>query len=224
MACTPNGDEQDIRKSQRKLIDLAYRIDPDFAALMGSRMDDDPARDELNQRTNILEAKREFKDIHRNTSEKFSAENYAQTAKMVLGALNAKRINTVSIDHTRNFILAAAKHPLHQTFSIFSWAIENANRRFSSTDQAKIYLRPMFRATLLGVELAGKMAMRSSAQVRRAMDNAMQLTEIPSIIIPAGSREMALQVLLNWFEQKVRDYSLFSHHKSLGKESFRSFY
>src|SRR5260370_26230028 len=46
MTCTPNGDEQDIRKSRRKLIDLAYRIDPDFAVLMASRMDDDPARDE----------------------------------------------------------------------------------------------------------------------------------------------------------------------------------
>jgi hypothetical protein len=206
MACTSNEDEQDIRKSQRKLIDLAYRIDPDFAALMASRLDDDPARDEVRQRIRILEARRKLEDIQHTTSENFSVEDYAQAARISLGALNAKRINTVPIDHTRDFIVAAAKRPLHQTYPIFVWAIENANRRYASTDQAKIYLRPIFRSTLLGVELAGKMAMRSSAQVRRAMDNVTQLTEIPSIIIPAGNREMALQVLLNWFEQKVRDY------------------
>src|SRR5260370_36886524 len=105
MACTSNGDEQDIRKSQRKLIDLAYRIDPDFAALMASRMDDDPARDQLKRRMHILEAKRKLENIQCNISEKFSAEDYAQAAWMSLGALNAKRINTVPIDYTRDFIL-----------------------------------------------------------------------------------------------------------------------
>src|SRR5205807_8871043 len=207
MACTSSRNEQDIRKSQRKLIDLAYRIDPDFAALMASRLDDDPARDELRQRMRIFEAKRKLEDVvQRKTTEKLSVEDYAQAAWMSLGALNAERISTVPIDHTRDFIQAAAKHPLNQTYPIFAWAIENANRRFASTDQAKTHLRPIFFATILGVELAGKMVMRSSAQVRRAMDNALHLTEIPSIVIRSGNREMALQLLRDWFEHEVEEY------------------
>jgi hypothetical protein len=207
MSCATNQADPDLRGAQRKLIDLAYRLDPDFAALMASRIDDDPAREELKQRMRILEAKRSMEQaVQPKTNETPSVEEYAQAAWMCLGALNAGRITTVRIEHTRDFIQVAAKHPLEETYPIFAWAIENAIRRFAHTDQAKTHLRSIFLATLLGVELAEKMAARSSAQVRRARDYSVQLPETPSIIIQPGSREAALEILRDWFEHEVRDY------------------
>ncbi len=207
MSCAANQADPDLHRAQRKLIDLAYRLDPDFAALMASRIDDDPAREELKQRMRILEAKSRMEQaVQPEANETSSVEEYAQAAWMCLGALNAGRITTVRIEHTRDFIQVAAKHPLDQTYPIFAWAIENAIRRFAHTDQAKTHLRSIFFATLLGVELAEKMAARSSAQIKRARDYSVQLPETPSIIIRPGSREAALEILRDWFEHEVRDF------------------
>src|SRR5260370_18276499 len=207
MTCAANQADPDLHRAQRKLIDLAYRLDPDFAALMASRMDDDPTREELKQRVRILEVKRSMAEVGQpKTNETPSVEEYAKAAWMCLGALNAGRITTVRIEHTRDFIQVAAKHPLDQTHPIFAWAIENAIRRFAYTDQAKTHLRLIFLATLLGVELAEKMAARSSVQVKRARDYSIQLPETPSIIIQPGSREAALEILRDWFEHEVRDF------------------
>src|SRR5260370_4404217 len=188
MSGATNQADPDLHRDQRRLIDRACRHDPDYAALIASRIDDDPAREELKQRMRILEAKRSMEQaVQPKTNEMLSVEEYAQAAWMCLGALNAGRITTVRIENTRDFIQVAAKHPLDQTYPIFAWAIENAIRRFAHTEQAKTHLRSIFLATLLGVELAEKMATRSSAQVKRAKDYSVQLPETPSIMIRPGS-------------------------------------
>jgi len=144
--------------------------------------------------------------VQHETKETPSVEEYAQAAWMSLGALNAERTTTVRIEHTRDFIQVAAKHPLDQTYPIFAWAIENVIRRFANIDQAKSHLRSIFLATFLGVELAEKMAARSSAQVKRAKDYSVQLSETPNIIFRPGSREEVLEILRDWFEHEVRDF------------------
>jgi hypothetical protein len=207
MNSSKNQTDPDLHESQRKLIDLAYRLDPDFAALMASRIDDDPAREELKQRIRILEAKRKMEQtMQPKTNDLPSIQEYAEAAWMCLGALNAGRITTVHIEHTRDFIQVASKHSLNQTYPIFAWAIENAIRRYSNTEQAKTHLRSIFLATLLGVELAEKMTTRSSVQVKRARDYNIQPPDTLSIIIQPGNREAALVILRDWFEQEVRDF------------------
>lgn len=208
MSCTPDPRGPTERRTQRNLIDLAYLIDTEYASFLASRLDDDPARTELKQQVRVLEAKQHMEHstspaIH----EKYSVSDYTKAAIKSLGALNAGRISTVHVEHTRTFILAAAKHPLEQTYPTFAWAIENAIRRFAHTDQAKTHLRPIYLATLLGVELAGKMALRSSAQFSRTKHYMEKPPDdASSIIIRPGNREAALQVLSTWFEHEVTDY------------------
>lgn len=208
MTCTTKQVGSDLRQAQRKLIDLAYRLDPDFAALMASRLDDDPSREELKQRMRTLEIKKNMGQAGLPKTNESSVKENTQAAWMCLGALNAGRIETVHIEHTRGFIRIAAKHPLDQTYPIFAWAIENAIRRFAHADQAKTHLRSIFLATLQGVELAEKMAVRSSVQIKRGKDYNAHSQEAP--IIQPGGREGALEILRNWFEHEVGDYLIIS--------------
>jgi hypothetical protein len=65
----------------------------------------------------------------------------------------------------------------------------------------------MFEATLLGAELAGKIASRSLTQLKQVKTNIMK-TRGPSknIIIKAGERERAIKIVKDWFSKGVRDY------------------
>src|SRR5260370_27808946 len=105
MTCAANQADPDLHRAQRKLIDLAYRLDPDFAALMASRMDDDPTREELKQRVRILAVKRSMAQVGQpQNNETPSLEENAKTDSMWLRALNAGSITTYRIYHTRELL------------------------------------------------------------------------------------------------------------------------
>lgn len=205
--CFSPSDDPDQHAIQRDLIDIAYRLDPEYAAFLASSMDDDRARIEVKRQVRILEAKKRMQNASSpHMAEKLSVDAYAKAAWMSLGALNSGRMSTVRLEHTREFLLTAAKHPLEETYPILAWIIENAIRRFATTDLAKTHLRSVYYATLLGVELTGKMALRSSDQARRAKDYVGRSIESSSSIINPGTRESALNLLRDWFENEVKDY------------------
>jgi len=205
--CFSSSDDPDQHAIQRDLIDIAYRLDPEYAAFLASSMDDDPARIEVKRQVRILEAKKRMQNASSpHMAEKLSVDAYAKAAWMSLGALNSGRMSHVHLEHTREFLLTAAKHPLEETYPILAWIIENAIRRFATTDLAKTHLRSVYYATLLGVELTGKMALRSSDQTRRAKDYVGRSIESSSSIINPGTREATLNLFRDWFENEVKDY------------------
>ena len=205
--CFSSSDDPNQHAIQRGIIDIAYRLDPEYAAFLASSMDDDPARIEVKRQVRILEAKKRMKNTSpSHIAEKLSIDAYADAAWMSLGALNSGRMSTVHLEHTREFLLIAAKYPLTKTYPILAWIIENAIKRFATSDLAKTHLRSVYYATLLGVELTGKMALHSSDQARRAKDYAGRIIENSSIIINSGTREATLNLFKNWFEKEVKDY------------------
>ncbi len=207
--CFSRGDDPNQHTIQKELIDIAYRLDPEYAAFLASSMDDDRAKIEVKRQIRILEAKKRMQNASPpHMAEKLSVDAYAKAAWMSLGALNSGRMSTVRLEHTREFLLTAAKHPLEKTYPILAWIIENAIRRFATTSLAKTHLRSVYYATLLGVELTGKMVLRSSDQARRAKDYVGRSIDSSSFIINPGTREATLGLFRDWFENEVKDYLL----------------
>src|SRR5437763_1236030 len=62
----------------------------------------------------------------------------------------------------------AAMLPLSEAYPILAWVIENAVRRYSTTQQAATYLRPLYNAMVLSAELAGRVALRASQETQAA--------------------------------------------------------
>jgi len=202
----------ELRPVQRTIVDAAYRLDPALAASLASLADDDPARAEigssLKQRIRILDLRKAVSDRSMPSLDwaSGSRQDCARAAWMLLGALNAGLVDTVHPDQVRSVLPIAASAPLGESYPIFAWAIENLTQRFARTPQAGTYLRPLFEATLLGLELAGRMATRSSDQSERARRHAIGPSARSSLLVKPGGREEAIQFLTNWMANEVRDY------------------
>jgi len=206
------SDYDPIYPSQRRIIDLAHKLDPNYAAMLASLIDDDPARSKINsdlkRRIKLLDIKKQMADqALSNDDFKMCKDYYPRAAWMNLGGLNAGRVAAVHFKFVRHFIESAAEYALHEAYPILAWAIENTIKRVGRTREARNYLIPMFEATLLGAELAGRIASRSLTQLKQVKTNIMK-TPGPSenIIIKAGERERAIKIIKDWFSQEVRDY------------------
>jgi len=198
--------------ARRRLVDLAYRLDPTLAASFVSATDNDPARihtrTRVKDRIAILDMRKSMLDDGVPSNGTGDVEpDYSEAAWLFLGGLNAHRISDVPMDRTRPFVQAAAKLPLLEAYPILSWVIENAIKRYARTPHASDYIRPLFDATLAATRLAAIMAERSSDQIGRATQHIAAHTDgQTSILIHPGEREKAWQYFGDWFESTVEEY------------------
>lgn len=199
-----------LYSAQRRIIDLAYRFDPDLAGSLASLADDDPARwrirANLQRRLQILDLKKKMIEQAPPDLDAINESMYPQASWKLLGALNAGRGSLANLPQMRKTIAIAARLPLRRSYSMLAWTIENAVQRFAKTPSAVACLRPMFDAALRGVELAAEMAKRSSTELLRAKTGVIKQRETKSALIRAHDREGAIQFLREWFADEVRDY------------------
>jgi hypothetical protein len=132
--------------------------------------------------------------------------DYAQAAWGLLGSLNAGRLAPLSTVDVRSLVQLASDLPSSQSYPILAWAVENWVTKFATSDQAGPQLRPLYEATLLGAELAGRMASRSATQAQVATCYTVSPSDERSVVIRAGEREKAIGFLKEWFEGTVQDY------------------
>jgi hypothetical protein len=202
-----------FRFIQRRIVDVAFKLDPDLAGSLASLADDDPARGyartELNHRLETLKLKNQIIN-ELPSGEKLPGQHrmeFPRAAWMVLGSLNAGRVAPLHLDQTRESMCLAASYPLRESYPIFAWIVENAVQRLSSNpSQASSMLRRVLDATLLAAEISARMETRFSGQVQRAKRRITSEEDDKSLLVRAGDREKALQFLREWFTHEVKDY------------------
>ncbi len=198
--------------NQRRILDVAHRIDPSYAASLTSLVDDDLARGKskagVESYLQLLKCKNEMADPrHQKLSAKTLMFYYPKAAWMNLGGLNSGRVSNIHFNSLIEYINDAAELPLRESYPILAWIVENAVQRWSTTDQARTHLFPIFESILLGAELSGRIAERSLEQLKYVKKYVGKTPGISkNIEIKAGERTRALQFLQEWFTQEVRDY------------------
>jgi hypothetical protein len=102
-----------MHATRRQIIDLAYRVDQQFAESLVELVDDDPARTRLKKRLEVLKLKNQMLTQMRSLSDLqvSAASAYAEAAWMLLGALHAGRIETLHHEQIRLFLPIAANLP-----------------------------------------------------------------------------------------------------------------
>ncbi len=196
-------DPTELPKARRRIIDFAHRLDPEFAAGLASETDDDPgrefARTQAKQRLEMLKLRERIAageddalKLRRNTKQQ------VEVARMLLSGLNSNRINSVHIDFTRQFVKQASQMNLQDAYIVLSWVIENAVRRYSDTDQANAFLRPLYEAARLSAELAFRIAARIRSVTDLGISAARATESTRNDLIRAGERDKALALLKEW--------------------------
>ena len=91
-----------------------------------------------------------------------------EACQMHLAALDAGRVRAIPIERLREPLVAAARLPLSEAFTIYVWALENAVRRLSgAAPQVRTILHPMFLAIAQVTELAPQLEEDAEARAAR---------------------------------------------------------
>jgi hypothetical protein len=202
-----------IYPTQRRIIDLAHKIDPIFAETLVNIVDQDPAR-KLSRTKNL----KKYLDVIRLKDKMADANNavldistpkfmYPKAAWMNLGALNAGRVVPLHASCLVPYIAAAADLPISESYPILAWTIENTVQRLAKTDQARTHIVPIFESTLLGAELASRITIKSSDQVKSLKAQAIELPTISqNIIVKPSERDKAIQFIKDWLVREPQDH------------------
>ncbi len=201
-------DEGRAVELRREAIELANRIDPDYANQLARMLDDDPAkiraRNETRAQLELLKTKKMLSEAGKfDARNKRQKQQIPQAAWMSLGALNARRVEPQKLDGMSEYLLYASANSLKISYPVFAWIIENANRRYSATDQARDVCIALSEAALM----AGSLLQRIMAAIRgeeyRTSRSSSGSNE--SIVIEEGQRERGRQVIADWVRFKAGD-------------------
>jgi hypothetical protein len=199
---------EDVREHQKRLVDLAYRIDEALAKNLIDHFDDDEAKRSAQRQMELLEVRRNLGTDENATKalHQIRPRDLSKLGWSLVRALNAGRFQTFHPSRIRPYLEAATVQPLHQSYSILLWYIENAVVRFARTDQAATFLRPMLDATIVGAELAGQVAGKGLIRLRALKQRSMQVSPGHSLLVSPGTRDEAVQILSGWFEKQLGQF------------------
>lgn len=202
-------DDPSLHDVQRSLVDIAYRIDPNYASAVASTFDDDTARVaskiELEEKLRELELKNEvLKDSH--IIEEQKTREYPRIAWKLLGALNSKRIVAKRFNKYTDMIRKCSAMPITEAYPVFAFAIENANVKYQNKPQALEILRPLFEGTVLGTELAWALTSHSISQFRKIAACDDTIVTDSHLFVEAGQRDKALDFIESWMKSTLEGY------------------
>lgn len=211
MQAAIKNDEPEAYSAQRRIIDFAYsKFGAEYATALAALADDDPARQKakknLSEQLELQKIKRDIVEQAVTRHGTDIIDKYSQICWQLLASLNGNRIKTYQMEVLRNYIEVSSILPIQESFPILSWIIQNTVKRYFNTEQARTIIRNIFDTLMMVTELSSKMAKFSSDQMVRAKSLTIQPDQGNVVIIHAGEREYALQVIKEWFEQYVREY------------------
>jgi len=201
-----------VYTTQRKIIDLAYKIEPSFAESLIDLIDADPARTtakykDLKRHLEILDLKNKMlKQENLEFDSNVPKSLYPKAAWINLGALNSGRIVTVHLKKLLPYIIVASELQLNESFPILAWSIENIVKRHANTPAATDII-PIFVATLLSAELVSRIATHSSDKIKQIKTQIVEPSITASnMVIRIGEREKAIKFIKDWLSQEAQEY------------------
>jgi hypothetical protein len=200
-------DDAETEPVQRRLVDLAYRIDPDTASSLAASLDTDEARLHARERIKYNEFRDTLLNKQHDQPEELGTNfgRLAEVAQALLGQLNANRIPTRHVKTLRDWVRLASAESLRKAYPVFSFAIENAICRLSKATDGRVLLRELCDASIASCELISAIASRHSGLSRPS--KALTVSDQSSqIFVHAGERVIALAYLKRWVETNVEGF------------------
>ena len=195
---------------EHQIIDLAYRLDPELPMKLALLYDDDPARedfrDHAKRELDRQQLKRDLGDLRSRLDLTALRDdpNLASAAWRALGALNSGRMIATDMSRLREMLVCASNYPLKTSYPIYSWVLSNARLKYSTTSEAKTYIRDLFEGVLRGADF-----FFSITEARGRLGSNPEWQDAGeghrAVIVRFGEREKAKKFLQNWLEEKAVD-------------------
>lgn len=200
---------QNIAREDR-LLDLAYRIDPDLPMKLGMAYDSDPARQKYIQRARrqigVLKLKKDLGDQRRNIhlSARENDRDLASAAWNALGSLNSGRMLAVDMNRSRDMLQCASNYPMDTAYPMYSWVISNITHKYAKTGEASLYVRGVFEGVMRTTRFLLHL---SSSDKSYTPSPPWQAADIDHhVMVKIGERDKGLQFIQSWMEESAEEY------------------
>ena len=196
---------------EHRLLDLAYRVDPELPMKFALLHDDDPAREEYRKRAKRQIAGYKLRsDIGDSRScldlsSQKDNPDLAYAAWRAVGGLNSGRLIATDIVRLREMLVCASNYPLETSYPMYSWVITNIMMKYANTRDANRYIRELFDGIIRGVEFyflacGGDAGLSEQRKWRESGE------ETAHVLIHHGEREKAIGFIRDWIETSAGDW------------------
>ena len=203
-------DSRSVSK-ERRLVDLAYSVDPELPMRMALLYDDDPAREEYRVRAqeqiDRQELKRALGDVRKDIEwrERQNDRNLAVAAWQSLAGLNAGRTIAVDMNRVREMLVCASNYPLETSYPMYSWVLSNVMEKYADTAQATQYIRELFEGLVRGSKFFFLVA-GADSDLDVNPEWHQRDDEDVHVVIKPGERPKALEFLRRWIEDNTQEF------------------
>jgi hypothetical protein len=200
----------DMKRSQERMIDFAYGLDPDFAESLAGYLEDDPAH--VRSRLAINDVRRSLRGTISDADlEKLGDRGLGDFGWSMLGSLNAGRVSHMHAEAMLPAIERAGSG-MSSAFPVLSWFIQNSIVRYAGTGYGTTHLVDLFDSIVHACELTYHVTLNIAG--RRPETGTVSITGdafSSSEVIPPGDRRKAIERVSKWLQDvsptylKVRD-------------------
>lgn len=197
---------------RERVIEMAHRIDEDWAASLVSSTDDDPVRAEMRhaneRKRRELEIRRCISSTDWSVESTIDSGDLARACWKELGALNATGFTLRSARENLRLIEVAGKGPLAESYAPMAFATEAMVRKYSGTDQAVDLIRPLFSMFVEAANILNGVAVgdsRSRDTTRSMLESEPSTLGALDLIVGTNQRERALDAVRAWLRETRPD-------------------
>ena len=202
-----SGEDDDLDLARRKLVDLAYQIEPDLASSLASSFDSDESRRAAREAIEFQKLKSKLRDRGcLEGPDEIPPEDVARAAWDLLGNLNSGRAQPHDVNQTLDLLQQASRYPLRYAYPVLSLVIENAIIKRGHAEEAKRLLRDMFEATLTAGEITAAVVSAAAGKATSVVAKASSTGKTSSFLVRAGERGKALEFLQGWVRLRGTEY------------------
>lgn len=196
ISCEEN---HNVIEFNKKIIDLAYKIDPSFAETLINAYDEDQAR--VKKRSNIkslYEEKIIRHQIHNKTHEEIDEKEIAKhdignIAYDSLSKLNCNRVRTMPVGEVASYLKYCNPHDFDDIYKVSAWIIHNTYLK-TKLMKDKTIMRELYNSVKDGVEIGFIMTDYSNYNFEG------------NNIMKPGDRGKAVEIISDWIRDNLSEY------------------
>ena len=184
---------EESEKSEKRLIDLAHQLDPEFATSIISSIPDSDEKKQQKLKKQLSYLELNDKVINDKGQEDFTRLDYNSALKLCnvcwksYGQQLSKSIRPRKPEQLLNYIKIANRLPIDKSFPMYSWFIENVNKKYRGKQSA--YFEAVYTACRFAL-LNKQIAEDNEAQMEEYYSE-----ETESISILTGMKPQAVKFI-----------------------------
>jgi hypothetical protein len=196
-------DFRDDEGRRRSLIDIAHRIDSDFAVSLADKLDQDPAIQKRRKVSGRTKLKKVLRELGNGDPEEklagLTAEETVELCEMMLPGLHDNSVANVRVPRIAEFISRFASLPFRDTSGALAWVIENSVHVHMNTPYGKTHLVQLFGACASACELSIRlMSWAAGYQYGDSEAIELSLDADGTEVIEPGERTKAIDLIARW--------------------------